>query len=303
MYEYWCELEIVRLHIFSEFLLKDGMLKYEEKIEKDNKEVVNLYLHHYTNRQCVSYHSHTYREKMMSQKGFYIGHHFGDKAYLRIENNEIHLCSNNYNRIIWSYVVKYVLTIKCLEYGWLHLKAAAVDYNNEIYIIFGRGGSGKTELIKKMSSFGGKIISNTHLIVREKDIIGIESNIRVRDDEGLDFYLPPEKCFDNCEFGKNIHPVKALIWCNYRNDKNGMITEMKTDYMLSLVRKFGNALDAWELKEDVFDYYLSDPVLISQKLIQNDTLLKDLIRNRKNYYFNLNVFESEDSDKLLNFLK
>lgn len=302
MHEYWCELEVVRLHIFSEFLLKDGMLKYEKKVEKDSTDVVKLYLYHYTNRKSVSYNSHTYREIAMSQKGFYIGHHFGDKAYMRIENNEIHLCSNNYNRIIWSYVVKYVLTIKCLEHGWIHLKAAAVDYNNGIYIIFGRGGSGKTELIKKLSGFGGKIVSNTHLIIREKDIIGIESNVRVRDKNGQDFYLSPSKCFDNCEFGKNIHPIKALIWCNHRNDKNGMITEIKADYMLSLVRKFGNALDAWELKEDVFDYYSSDPVLISQKLIQNDTLLENFIKNQNNYYFNLNVFEREDSNKILKFL-
>ena len=73
--------------------------------------------------------------------------------------------------------------------------------------------------------------------------------------------------------------------------------------MLALVGKFGNALDAWELKEDIFDYYLSDPFLISQKLIQNDRKLEEFIKNYQSYYFNLNVFEREGQKKLLDFLE
>ncbi len=303
MYEYWCELGIVTLHICSEFLLENGMLKYKRKLENEDQEVIDVFLYDYTGEKPFPYDFCTYREKVMSQKGFYIGHHFGEKAFLRVINNEIHLCSNNYNRILWSYITKYILTIRCLECGWIHLKAAAVEYKNEIYIIIGRGGSGKTELIKRMSILGAKIISNTHLVIRDKDIIGVESNIRVRDNKEKDLYIPPEECFNICAFGKNTHPIKALVWNNYRNDKESIITELQSDCMLALVGKFGNALDAWELKEDIFDYYLSDPFLISQKLIQNDRKLEEFIKNYQSYYFNLNVFEREGQKKLLDFLE
>lgn len=303
MYEYWCDLEVVVLHIIAEYELQEKMLVFTKNCPKNTDDIVTVYLHQYCNLNSFPYKAVTYREKQMNEKGFYIGHFFGSRTAFKIlGENEIHICTEDYNRILWSYVVKVILTVKCLDKGYLHLKAASVVYADKTILVAGRGGSGKTELIKYMSECGAKVITNTHLIVDNGSAMGIKTNIRLRDEAGQDYYVSPDQCFCNTLYDKNKKKIDYVIWNQF--DKNGGddIALADRNIMCSLMKQFSEAIANWELHEDVFDWYQQDPIVIGEKLIENEKRLKSLIENTENYFFHVDVFSDKGKNKVREFL-
>ena len=181
MYQYWTDLGLIALNIYSDISLKDGMMSYKEKISgAHKKEIVRIYLYDISRYYEFPFEAVTYREKMM-QKGYYIGHYFGDPIKIKVISfNEIHLCAKDYDRVLWSFITKYLITIFCIEKGYLHIKAAVAERNNKAFLIVGRGGSGKTEFLKKLCENGLNYVANTHSIINGNDVFGINTNIRIR---------------------------------------------------------------------------------------------------------------------------
>lgn len=107
-YIYYCDLEIINLKIWSAKQWNTQMVYITDK-PRLNTPVFNVYLCEHRPSDLSS--AKTYREVAM-RSGYYIGHHFGKPAYLKwIDEYNMVLICDDPGRIIWSYVIKIVLTL------------------------------------------------------------------------------------------------------------------------------------------------------------------------------------------------
>lgn len=221
-----------------------------------NTPVFNVYLCEDRPSELSS--AKTYREIAM-HSGYYIGHHFGKPAYLKwIDEYNMVLICDDPGRIIWSYVIKIVLTLFSYKQNILHVKGSTVEYKNKVFLIMGRGRSGKTEFVKTLCEHGAKMMGNTHAFIKDGMAFGIKSNVRVRTD-GKEKY---------CLFGGDLNiphcsgwlPLGGLFWIQYRVDGNNIISRLDINEAFHNLRWFTEAIGNWEMKEDIADYFGSDPI-------------------------------------------
>lgn len=273
----------------------------EEKPQKQWSGTINIYIYSYKKYSSLNFPANTYREKAM-KSGIYLGHHSGKPAKLYIEDKEnIHLCAEDYNRVFWSYLIKYILTVFCLENRMLHLKAGAVEFEENIYLIMGRGGSGKTEIIKAMCNNGGTFITNTHAIIKANEIMGLSTNIRVREDDKQKYYMP-NQLFPQNAIG-TWKKVDKILWINHRNDGEIRVKKLKIGDLFYNIKQFSEAIANWELHEDIYDYYGSDPIGVSTAINDIDKNIMALISATDNYYVNADIFSEDGFRKLINLIK
>lgn len=301
-YIYWVNLEVVVLKIHSAFELQEKMLKLRSDYVEDKKiDVVNIYIKDYKDIDDIDYEPGTYREKIM-EKGVYIGHHFGKKAKLHIKDKyNIYFCAEDYNRILWSYIVKYILTIFSLENDMLHLKAGLVEIAGRGILIVGRGGAGKTEMINYLCSCGAQFISNTHVICKGRTAYGIKSNVRVRQGEKVEEYVNIDKLI-KLETRRRCDEICKVLWINHANDGRMLIEKLSKEQMYQNMKQFSEAIATWELHEDVYDFYMSNPQIISKKLNEADEMIKNITSTSELYYVNGDIKNEKSAQKLWDFL-
>lgn len=283
-YEIWCDLEVVQLRILSNSEW-DTKMVYPSARRDASKPVVNVYI-------CEEDHPvfaepASYREKVMRQ-GSYRGHTFGAPAGLKlIDAHNLAIAHTDPGKIIWAYVVKFVLSVFATENGLLHLKGAAVAHNDRAYLFLGRGGSGKTEVVRALCDSGDRLMGNTHLLVKGSQVNGIKSNLRVREGD-RDIYLSLDKA------GFPIHdgwlPIAAVFWLKYRTDGQMSVQELSTAQAKVNVHYFGEAVKNWELKEDIADYVGADPIAFADHVNLNDQQVEDFCQNHPVRYLNLDIF-------------
>ena len=122
----------------------------------------------------------------------------------------------------------------------------------------GRGRSVKTEFVKTLCEHGAKMMGNTHALIKDGMAFGIKSNVRVRTD-GKEKY---------CLFGGDLNiphysgwlPLGGLFWIQYRVDGNNIISRLDINEAFHNLRWFTEAIGNWEMKEDIADYFGSDPI-------------------------------------------
>lgn len=137
----WCDLRVVLLKIHSLSRWDPKMVSICSAPDLA-KPMVNVYI--CREDDPVFDNPRTYRENMM-RRGSYRGHHFGRPARLKcIDDTNIAIFHPDPGMIIWSLIVKYVLTVFPIRAGMLHIKGAAVAHEGRAYLLLGRGGSGKT---------------------------------------------------------------------------------------------------------------------------------------------------------------
>ncbi len=293
----WCDLEVALLRIYSKTEWSTELLNVC-KTPKINKPVVNIFL--CDKNDSIFDNPILYREKRMLE-GSYLGHHFGESAkYKILDEYNIALYHKNPGKIIWCYVYKYVITIYARKQNLLNIKGGAVLYKEKAFVILGRGGSGKTEMIKVLCNRGAKIISNTHLLVRQNNVFGVQTQIRVRDNQE-DVYIP-FNAFPFIEH-KSWFPVGAIFWVNYRNDGENIIKSMTSEEAFSNYQYFAEPIKNWEMKEDIADYYHSNPYEFSCHVMKTNRLLKNFCDANKSYYLNLDVWGNQGKEMLLNLIE
>lgn len=74
--------------------------------------------------------------------GYYVTDHFGPPVRMSSSGNRIVLLGDHLQRLVWPYVVKYLLLRHTSAAGGLFLKAAALAVGDGATLIVGRGGAG-----------------------------------------------------------------------------------------------------------------------------------------------------------------
>jgi hypothetical protein len=242
----------------------------------------------------------TYREKFM-RFGLYRGHHFGLPAKLKlIDDYNIALYHHDPGKILWCFIIKYVLTVFSNKLNMLHIKGGAVAYKGRSFLILGRGGSGKTEVLKELCKYGAKFMANTHLLVNGYTVCGIKSNVRIREN-GCDVYAPIDQ-----QLNDNVYhgwlPIGGVFWVKYRTDGVTKIKKIPSNIALPNLKYFSESISNWEMKEDLADYHESNPFEFANHLNKINKMLTDFCENNNIYYLNLDIFSSDGVKKTFSLM-
>ncbi|MBV1849980.1 hypothetical protein [Catellatospora tritici] len=294
----WCDLEIVLLKIHS-LSPWDTKMVGTCHTPDPSKPTVNVYI--CREGDVIFDNPTTYREKVMRQ-GSYRGHNFGLPASLKImDDRNIALFHPDPGKIIWSYVIKYVLTVCAMRANMLHIKGGAVAYKGKAFLFLGRGGSGKTEVVKALCKNGAALIANTHLLIDGESVCGIKSNMRVRENGG-DVYVPV-----NHQQDFDVHdgwlPVGGVFWVNYRTDGTTLVESVPSGHARANLQFFAESIRNWEIKEDIADYFRSDPFEFAEHMNRIDDLLNDFCESNDIYYLNLDIFSPDGMERLVSVME
>ncbi len=294
----WCDLEIVLLKIHS-FAPWDTKMVSICQMPDLSKPTVNIYI--CREGDVIFDNPRTYRENIM-RHGSYRGHHFGRPASLKcIDDWNIALSHPDPGKIIWCYVIKYVLTVFAIRANMLHIKGGAVAYKGEAFLILGRGGSGKTEVVKALCKNGAELMANTHLLIDGRSVRGIKSNMRVRD-TGCDVYIPVNQRQD-FKAHDGWLPIGAVFWVNYRTDGKTLIESVSSTYAKANLQYFSESIRNWEIKEDIADYANSDPFKFAEQVNLVDKMLNDFCESNDVYYLNLDIFSKDGMERLISVME
>lgn len=241
----------------------------------------------------------TYREQIML-KGFYVGHHFGAPAYYKLFDDAMVFVTTDPNRIVWSFAVKYLLTVKSIQHGWLHLKAGAIEWNGRAILLLGRGGSGKTVLIEEMCKEKAKLVSNTHACVQGKMVSGMKTKVRYREN-GTERFVDPRELL-NGRVTNNRLEISGIFWVQYRTDDVVNIAPLNADVLYHNAKLFSEAICNWELKEDIVDYFQNDMEQVARTMHVLDSGLKELCNTIPAYYLNVNIHNPKARESVIKLL-
>jgi hypothetical protein len=241
----------------------------------------------------------TYREKIML-KGFYIGHHFGTPAYYKLFDDAMVFVTTDPNRILWSFAVKYLLTVNSIRYGWLHLKAGAIEWNGKAILLLGRGSSGKTVLIEELCKEKANMVSNTHVCIQGRMMSGMKTKVRYRE-KGTEVFVDPCEWLNGRVTDRWLE-IKAIFWVQYRTDDEVNIAPINANVLFHNAKLFSEAICNWELKEDIADYLQNDVEQVAQTMQAIDSRLKELLDRTPAYYLNVNIHNPEAREAVIGLL-
>lgn len=257
----------------------------------------------------------TFRAKRFF-KGFYLNHQFGEKAIKITRGNTHYIIGRNLEKIMWIYYVKYFLTHFAVNNEFLHLKAAAVvDEKNRTTLIIGKQSGGKTVLQNTLIKRGYRFLSNTHVLVQANKVYGVNSSIRVRNDEIFSKYIRSNIVKNHFEAGdylvkparlyKNVIKQSYLanvLITNYGSPEKGVKT-VDSEFASQLVQSFSWAISAWSMKEDYLEIVNDSLTAYYQILSREAEFIRGFCAESNNIYSNIDVADEDGLDKLLLLLK
>ena len=210
----------------------------------------------------------TYRAKRFSS-GYYLTDHFGSPSYIVSFGSRFWIFSEDFERILWPYAIKWVLTRYSIEHHALHLKCAAVAINGEGTLLVARGTGGKTVLMTQLCHAGAHFLSNTHSLIYNTQILGIATAMRVRRDALFgpiiaqnhsaaavkpdEFLLDPaaDLGWQRC----TAAPVRNICIVDYRGPTYHMIRRARPSDVFDYMDQFSLALNVYGLKDDILDFF------------------------------------------------
>lgn len=253
------------------------------------------------------------------QKGQYLLHHRG-APLLKISANSgksILISGATASTAVWSYFLKYFASHYCLSHPFVHLKASAIcDRHNNVSLLIGRSGGGKSVLMHQLMARGFLFLSNTHTLLRQGCAYGMLTAIRVRSgtvfDEHLqtsraaaheetgEFLIRPQDIFGNDSIVKS-GKVTNIIFADYGGPAYG-IHPMEDSICLDLLRNFSLAMNVYGLKEDTLEWLSHDIQAFSYLCQQENSALSQICGNSKSYSVNIDANDGAKMDELANIL-
>lgn len=218
----------------------------------------------------------SYRAKQM-QKGIYLGHNIGKPCNLKIDGETIYLYSpdftaKDYQKVFWTFLIKYILTDASLKNNAEHFKGTLIRCpDNKLIVFLGRGGSGKTTIAQKLQNYNYKLLSNTHCILKDDYIWGINSWVRIRNNQKKDSYYID---LNPGTLEGHIHKFFIVEYntCGAYNE-----TILNNSYFSIYFKYFSSAIVNYDLKEEVLDYSFKKNIITFTKSIeQEDKSIKQI---------------------------
>ena len=257
----------------------------------------------------------TYRGKRFAG-GYYLTDHFGAPAYLATAGKELWIFAEEFEGILWPFVVKLLLTYYAADENYLHLKAACVSLDGSGTLLVGRGGSGKTVLLARLCQSGAKFLTNTHALIRDQTIEAMPTAMRVRNDPLFGAVITTGRLAAGIKPGEYLaDPQSDLQWqtvdtarvrsiclVDYRDAGRSVVRDMDPEELFNYMEHFSLAVNIYGLREDVFDYMGADVERLSDYWTDTKMKLKTLIRNSRRYYVSCDAMDDRQLASLRNLL-
>jgi hypothetical protein len=258
----------------------------------------------------------SYRAKRMSA-GYYLTDHFGAPAYLITRGKHYWIFAEDFERILWPYAVKYLLTLYSIEHKLLHLKAAAVAVDGQGALLLGRGGSGKTVLLTCLCRAGAQFVSNTHALIDGQTVVGIPTAMRVRADRFFGPIIAERRLSSAVKAGEyTVDPIGDLGWSSvpsapvrsvclvdYKGSGSHVIQEIDREVALEYLEQFALALNVYGLKEDILDSLGAEVPRFSAEMAQMRARLRALVYGSRCYYLSCDAAEPGNLRSIWGLLK
>lgn len=244
-------------------------------------------------------------------RGYYVCDHFGKPINMLIQGNQMIIFGESFERILWSYVVKYLMQLWAIENNAIFVKCAAFELNGEATLLMGRGGSGKTVINTCVCKDKGNFITNSNAFIKDRKVLGIGSNIRIRDNDcykcllqsneqknGLaegEMLINPYKEFHCC--CDKWYSVKNIIMVNYISG-NCQLRKVSSNECLSYAEEFMLGINVYRLEEDILDYCESDCLKFIKYYNEMKQELKNCIEKSQCYYADIDILDTNVRKKL-----
>lgn len=235
-------------------------------------------------------------------KGYYITNHFGNPVNILYLKQKIILYGKSFEKIIWSYVVKYILLVN--DTKRLLVKTAAFEYQGKATLIVGRGNAGKTVLLKEMCKEKRiSYITNSNGVLSQTGIIGVGSNVRVRKkrmEKEMEELIDPNDWGEvNCD---KEYPIKNIWIINYQSNQKKGIREITNEECMILLEEFFLGVNVYNLEEDLLDYYSNDIIVFVEYFKRAKTILKEIIENSNKYFLSVDILKDEQRKEIMRLL-
>jgi len=257
----------------------------------------------------------TYRSRMFTS-GYYVTDKFGPEICLVTKGHRYYIFGTRLERVLWPYLVKYLLTIHSITDNSLHLKAASFEVNSFGTLLFGRGGAGKTVFLSQICLRGAWFVSNTHVYVKDGIVCGVPSNMRVRNDacfrdlihsnnlpESIktgEFLLNPYSLFNSRT--KETTNLKNLCLIDFNKESLSLIKTIDKKYMYNYLEQFSLPINVYGLKEDLLDYFENDYASFSRVYTLMKNRLQEIVEKNNCFYISADMTKQENQKKIYELL-
>jgi len=198
-------------------------------------------------------------------KGYYVTDHAGPPVRMVSSGRQIVLFGPQLERIVWSYVVKWLLTQHAVASGALFLKAAAVAIDGQGVLVIGRGGAGKTVMISELCRQGARFVTNSHAVVTGTSVQGVATSMRMRPGPWVDqLGVRPRRALDPREvvvdpaeaFGgltSDPVPLRHVALVDFQGQGQHRVERLTPPEALSVLEQFALGLNVYRLEEDLLE--------------------------------------------------
>ncbi|MFD4789823.1 hypothetical protein ACFWN1_22745 [Streptomyces sp. NPDC058459] len=244
--------------------------------------------------------------------GYYVTDHFGPPVRISSSGNRIVLVGDHLERLVWPYVVKYLLLRHTATTGGLFLKAAALAAGDSATLIVGRGGAGKSVLVTGLCRSGATFITNSHVVLTDGAVQGVASTMRMRPGPWLDQAAntaaldPRERLVDPYEAfphhaGTPV-PLRAVWIADFRAPHEHDVQQLPPDEAASIVEQFAFGLNVYRLEEDLLDLCGGDYRAFANQYGRMRAQLHAAVNNCPTYLVRSDVQHTAHRDQLLQLL-
>lgn len=222
------------------------------------------------------------------QRGYYVTEHFGRPSGMIVRGNCYFFFTDEFDKLVWGYLVKALLTRFAVETERLHLKAAAFVCDGAGTLVIGRGGGGKTVLCGTMCDYGSDWVTNTHALLDGTNCTGVLSRLKVRDrphaiagdppNAVIPAILPGESLVDPARLGWSVRPSCALSTLLIVDFASGQrrIAGVSSGFAYAIAEQFGLAINVYGQKEDYWDYIVPGAQAFVERLDTERDMLRRL---------------------------
>lgn len=208
----------------------------------------------------------SYRARAFA-KGYFATDHFGEPVLLQQFGGRFYMVGVRLERPLWTFLIKALIFHTSLKRRQLFLKAAAVKWGDAGVLITGRGGGGKTTLVQTLCRHGASFVTNSHAIVDGYEIVGVPSNMRVRElDQELNQSYPAlaeeERLVDPFAHypstdGEPLSLQRLLIVDHIPRREEGVL-QLKPNEAFGFLDQFALGVNVYRLEEELMEHCEGD---------------------------------------------
>lgn len=258
----------------------------------------------------------TFRAKRF-RVGFYLVHYFGKPAYLITRGDRFYVFGHNLERTVWPFFLKHILTMFAVDNGYVHLKSAAFSLpGTGGTLLVGRQRGGKSVFLSQACLAGADFLSNTHAMVKDGTVHGVNTSMRVRQDDCFgevissgrvkphmepgDFLASPHDLFPG-RIARQA-PLRNVVFVDYNPAAPAGFDPLEPELLLSFLEQFSLALSMYGLKEDLYDHCGGSLDQYAQAYQGMKDQLAQMVTTARCFRSNMDMLDADTRTRVLGIL-